>query len=432
MKNIKKFIIIAVLMLSLAACRRLSKNQSVESQSLAISQHEIVAYGETYERETQSSEEVSDKENVEESKAVEDSRETAVGVSEKTNEKISDQNVKKALLRWNPKGFNNYYLKPESSKELLTEEDLQCFNKTELRLIRNEIAARYGWEFEDPELKSYFITQEWYEAKEGCNNQVQFNDIEVKNVSLIEKMENREEQAVDYHRLEQLTELKPGDTYEFCFNKTKITLETTDADENNHKIMTLYENGEVIISHEYIDENDKILVYNKKSESYLIVSRGFFDNDYIWSPLYLLNDDGVTFLEWIGGTVCSYTENAFCNYDEGIAIGHYLAYEWLFLQGDEFVPMGKAITNKYSYTAKKEFVGYSFENAVLIKKTISQGDTLTLERIDNRDKDVCWIELKRNEQMVLLPYFRDDDGFLDKCEDGAQPWEYFDVREPAG
>jgi len=94
--------------------------------------------------------------------------------------------------------------------------------------------------------------------------------------------------------------------------------------------------------------------------------------------------------------------------------------------------MGKAITEKYSYKVKKEFAGYSVDNDNLSNIIILPGETMILERIDNRNIDVCWIELKKNGQLVLLPYFRDDEGFLDKCEDGSKPWEYFDVLEPAG
>jgi len=117
---------------------------------------------------------------------------------------------------------------------------------------------------------------------------IQFTETEIENISLIEELENKEEQPENYHRLEELTELKPGNLYEFCFGKTRITLET--SDENDHKVMTLLENGEVILSHKYYDENDRVLVYNRKNESYLLVSRGFCDNDYVWSPLYLLNN----------------------------------------------------------------------------------------------------------------------------------------------
>ena len=48
------------------------------------------------------------------------------------------------------------------SCDLLTDDDLKYISPKELRLIRNEIYARYGYQFKDTTLQSYFEKQDWY------------------------------------------------------------------------------------------------------------------------------------------------------------------------------------------------------------------------------------------------------------------------------
>ena len=50
---------------------------------------------------------------------------------------------------------------PEASTHKLTEGQLSLWNSDELRLMRNEIFARYGYVFKSKDLKEYFNNQEW-------------------------------------------------------------------------------------------------------------------------------------------------------------------------------------------------------------------------------------------------------------------------------
>lgn len=340
---------------------------------------------------------------------------------------VPEEEVRKALSEWKAKGDNDYYIVPDSSTRLLTEEELSGFSKTELRLVRNEIAARHGWDFDDPVIKSYFITQKWYEPAEGKNDQVQFDAVETANIELIDKMESREEKPVDYRRLNQLTELKPEGMYEFSYGENRFTLEST------HHTMTLYENGKWVKEHYNYDEATKVLVYNRKNESILIFSERQ-NLDFIYSEVFLINQNGAKLVQEIGGTIRTYTGEAVCSYFQSIAVDNYMAYEWLFLQEDKWVPKGKEVTETYIYTAKRQFVCYAVEKDGFSKVKVDPGETLYLVSVDDRSKNVLWVELKLDGQLVLLPYFKDDEGFPDRCEDGAYPFQYFEETQlgPAG
>jgi antitoxin component YwqK of YwqJK toxin-antitoxin module len=52
---------------------------------------------------------------------------------------------------------------PQSSERILTESDLEELSGFELRLMRNEIYARYGRKFKSSDLNAYFNSQFWYQ-----------------------------------------------------------------------------------------------------------------------------------------------------------------------------------------------------------------------------------------------------------------------------
>jgi hypothetical protein len=58
-----------------------------------------------------------------------------------------------------PSGLGRYAL---ASCDSLKDDDLDYISPKELRLIRNEIFARYGYRFKDSELQTYFAKQNWY------------------------------------------------------------------------------------------------------------------------------------------------------------------------------------------------------------------------------------------------------------------------------
>ena len=71
---------------------------------------------------------------------------------------------------------------------LLSPAYLGRFNKSELRLMRNEILARHGWKFQSQDLKDHFGKQSWYKPV-ADNNQVKLNVIEETNIQLIKSEE---------------------------------------------------------------------------------------------------------------------------------------------------------------------------------------------------------------------------------------------------
>ncbi len=86
------------------------------------------------------------------------------------------------------------YILPNSAEEYLTMEDLEGLSPKELRLARNEIMARHGRIFGDPELSAYFESKDWYEGTiDGetfdAEHTEELNEYELRNVDLILSME---------------------------------------------------------------------------------------------------------------------------------------------------------------------------------------------------------------------------------------------------
>jgi hypothetical protein len=79
-----------------------------------------------------------------------------------------------------------------ASSKILVENDLAHYDKTTLKLIRNEIFARHGCIFETEEMKNYFSKQSWYTPKFDKNTVMnQLTEIEKNNIEFIKKMEAR-------------------------------------------------------------------------------------------------------------------------------------------------------------------------------------------------------------------------------------------------
>lgn len=78
------------------------------------------------------------------------------------------------------------YILPNSSETYLTAQDLEGLSKTDLRIARNEIYARYGWVFEDETLRQHFENQSWYKTADFGNvSDDQLTELEKANRDLI-------------------------------------------------------------------------------------------------------------------------------------------------------------------------------------------------------------------------------------------------------
>ena len=83
------------------------------------------------------------------------------------------------------------YILPQSSTEVLTEEDIEGLSAEELLLARNEIYARHGRKFSTPEIQAYFDSKSWYNgtiSPEDFDASV-LNSTERANVSFIKSHE---------------------------------------------------------------------------------------------------------------------------------------------------------------------------------------------------------------------------------------------------
>lgn len=91
---------------------------------------------------------------------------------------------------------NSEYILPNSDTVKLTKSDLQGLSKDQLRLARNEIFARYGMIFGNPELDAYFGEKSWYSPRVSYNDfydTVEMNEIEEANLALILSVEEEME-----------------------------------------------------------------------------------------------------------------------------------------------------------------------------------------------------------------------------------------------
>lgn len=78
---------------------------------------------------------------------------------------------------------------PFASYRNLKRNDLSNYTKKELRLIRNEIFARYGLRFKSQDLYEHFINEYWYKPFRE-NVDLFLSEIEKQNIKLIQELEN--------------------------------------------------------------------------------------------------------------------------------------------------------------------------------------------------------------------------------------------------
>ena len=80
----------------------------------------------------------------------------------------------------------------DSGTKVLTQQDTANLSTEELMYARNEIYARHGYIFTDPDIKSYFERKSWYKpkyTKEQFSDTL-FNTTEVQNIQFLLSQEN--------------------------------------------------------------------------------------------------------------------------------------------------------------------------------------------------------------------------------------------------
>ncbi|WP_461206189.1 YARHG domain-containing protein [Clostridium sp. DL1XJH146] len=80
------------------------------------------------------------------------------------------------------------YIFEKSDKEKLTYTQINSLDNYSLKIARNEIFARHGYDFKSSDLKDYFAKKDWY--KSNANYKGELNPTETYNVNLILKEEN--------------------------------------------------------------------------------------------------------------------------------------------------------------------------------------------------------------------------------------------------
>lgn len=128
---------------------------------------------------------VKKKEDEEKTKAEE---KTQAEEKKKAEEKASEKVVIKEVIREVPVGgYYNYFLIPYSDYIYLSKSDLSGLTKSELRIARNEIFARYGFIFKSTDLQNYFNAQSWYYPNPTYKGEL--SELEQYNVDFIKSFE---------------------------------------------------------------------------------------------------------------------------------------------------------------------------------------------------------------------------------------------------
>lgn len=86
--------------------------------------------------------------------------------------------------------FEKYRKYPETSLRLLTNDELEKFSKSDLRIMRNEIFAFHGYKFKSDDLNDYFTKQDWYKPKDKDVTD-RLNRFEKENIKLIKRLEDK-------------------------------------------------------------------------------------------------------------------------------------------------------------------------------------------------------------------------------------------------
>jgi hypothetical protein len=98
----------------------------------------------------------------------------------------SNNNPQNSLSSGNNNGLPGRF--PEASLRQLTSDDLKYLSKYDLKIMRNEIYARYGYIFQTDDMRNYFNAQSWYSPRYNDVNSY-LTKTEKTNIDLIKYFE---------------------------------------------------------------------------------------------------------------------------------------------------------------------------------------------------------------------------------------------------
>lgn len=94
--------------------------------------------------------------------------------------------------------YSSEYILPNSSSEYITEYDAQALSYDELQYAINEIYARHGRIFTDPDVKAYFNSLSWYSGTKKDVSMNELNEFEQENIkTLTNERKSRDSLAED-------------------------------------------------------------------------------------------------------------------------------------------------------------------------------------------------------------------------------------------
>jgi hypothetical protein len=91
----------------------------------------------------------------------------------------------------------------QASSRLLMTADVSTLSAADLKIMRNEIFARYGYIFKSADLKKHFEAQAWYKPL-SADVTSQLTDTEKKNIELIRSWEDRIANTSDFYDFFQI------------------------------------------------------------------------------------------------------------------------------------------------------------------------------------------------------------------------------------
>lgn len=273
----------------------------------------------------------------------------------------------------------NDYIIENSNRMLIKDKDIYELSYDELEYAKNEIFARYGYDFQSNKMKTYFNNQEWYKLIPGKVVSVDsLNNIEQKNIEILDDEINKRIESVNSNNFNQefyelynldkydiesllkdsginVNELKRG-TYKYKFHNIHIgSYSVEDSYEAvicfNIDYMNEYSYRSITNAHFYLLKESKIIVdFNGNSD--LLNSIDAIGSIYALKDcivniregagnhcvMYMYDKDGVLIYEDAGlaitvdtkaGKIFEKVYDAYAGYLEG-AIGEFNYYKSIY------------------------------------------------------------------------------------------------------
>ncbi len=372
--------------------------------------------------------------------------------------------VMEAVSLWDPAGDNDYYIMPESNSRLLLRKELAGFSKSKINLIRNEILARHGWDFDDPVLRAYFYTQKWYTPNYGQNDSVSLNETENANLALLDKLESESaaEEEKDLSLLNELVELEPdkdcpvtignseqilkicterresytadGPGSWFLFTDPSVIVDLLDPKTWSRWIsytVRIKYNGQEIFTD--LCGLSGAYLLNLQDKSFLLLSGGTGENDHKCVEEFLITDNGITKKADYGGEVCSVTDKGFFTYLHYFDTGVRCIYCYYSVTDEGIKKNGSSVFNRDELKLVEPAACYTKDENGITMHPLKKGDTVIIDSLDSRDylsslnAYMITVILPTGERACIPVFY--NDALFDYTESGVSWSSLFDQSQ---